>query len=127
MRWFVLDTNILIGYLTGDDAVVVFVDAARERGDSLAVSVITEIELFASPALASGEEVLIERLLASLEIMALYSTLARRTATLRREHGIALGDAIIAASAQSRSATLVTRDQSLAKRATRVGITVEVI
>lgn len=127
MRWFVLDTNILIGYLTGDDAAVAFVDAARERKDSLAVSVITEIELFASPALESGEEMLIERLLASLEIMALYSSLARRAAALRREYHIALGDAIIAAAAQSRSATLVTRDQSLAKRVERAGITVEVI
>lgn len=75
----------------------------------------------------AGEEVIIERLLADLEIMALYSSLARRAATLRREHHIALGDAIIAATAQSRSATLVTRDQSLAKQATRAGITVEVI
>lgn len=127
MRWFVLDTNVLIGYLSGDDAVVAFIDAARERQDSLAVSIVTEIELLASPALEPGDEVLIERLLGSLEIIPLYSSQARRAATLRREYRIALGDAIIAVTAQSRSATLVTRDQSLAKRATRAGITVEVV
>jgi predicted nucleic acid-binding protein len=127
MRWFVLDTNVLIGYLAGDDAAVAFVDAAREHQDSLSVSVITEIELLASPALELGDEVLIDRLLASLEIIALYSPQTRRAAALRREHRIALGDAIIAAAAQSRSATLVTRDQSFAKRATRAGIIVEVV
>ncbi len=121
---FVLDTNIIIGYLAGDEAVTTFVDEARSRKDLLMVSVITEIELFASPAMEPGDEILVDRLLATLDVVGLYSTIARRVAALRREFGIALGDAVIAATAQSRHATLVTRDRQLTRKAKAQGIAV---
>lgn len=121
----VLDTNILIGYLSDDTAIVAYLDGARTRGESFAISVVTEIELLASPALESGDELLIDRLLASLEIVGLHSTLARSAAALRRDVKLKLGDAVIAATAQARYATLVTRDRDLARRAQQCKILVQ--
>lgn len=104
---------------------VAYLDDARTRGESFAISVITEIELLASPALESGDELLIDRLLASLEIVWLHSTLARSAAALRRDVKLKLGDAVVAATAQARYATLVTRDRDLARRAQQCKISVQ--
>lgn len=123
----VLDTNILIGYLSDDAAVIAYLDDARAHGASFAVSVITEIEILASSALDPGDELLIDRLLASLDIVGLHSTLARRAAALRRDAKLALGDAVIAATAEARFATLVTRDRDLARKAKRQKIEVQLL
>lgn len=123
----VLDTNILIGYLGDDATVVAYLDGARARGESFAISVITEIELLASPALESGDEFIIDRLLASLDIIGLHSPLARSAAALRRNAQLKLGDAVIAATAQARYATLVTRDRDLARKAKQCKIEVQIL
>mgnify|MGYP001606610519 CR=1 FL=1 len=123
----VFDTNILIGYLSNDAAIVAHLDAARARGESFAISVITEIELLASPVLELGDELLIDRLLASLDIVGLHSTIARSAAALRRSTRLPLGDAVIAATAKARYATLVTRDRDLAQKAKRCEIEVQLL
>lgn len=122
-----LDTNILIGYLADDPVVIRFIDAARAKDQSLGISVITEIELFSSPALDEGEELIIERLLETIQIISLHSVIGGETARLRRQLRLSLGDAAIAATAKFQHATLVTRDKTLAKRLIQINFSVQIV
>lgn len=90
----------------------------------IAISVISEIELLASPAMEPGDEVIIERLLTTLDILALSSRIGRRAAELRRRTKLRLGDAAIAATASIYLATLATRDHALRTHAEANGIRV---
>jgi len=62
----VLDTNIIIGRLKADKQIIRILDTARTNEESFAISVITELELFAHPALQDKDVIHIERLLRTL-------------------------------------------------------------
>ncbi|OGL78895.1 hypothetical protein A3F28_02195 [Candidatus Uhrbacteria bacterium RIFCSPHIGHO2_12_FULL_57_11] len=124
---YLLDTNILILYLADDPAVVSFVDELRANKAWLSVSVISVVELFSSRALQEGDEIIIQRLLDGLEIVSVNSTLAHPAAIIRRTAGVTLGDAVIAATAQARHATFVTRDRDLVKKLKRTDVKTMVV
>ncbi len=124
---YLLDTNILILYLAGDLDVVRFIDEARTKKSYLAVSVITSIELLSFRAIQEEDEVIISRLLDELHVLSLRPDLAHLIAALRRKTGLKLGDATIAATAQSTNLTLLTRDRELVKKLGQADIDTMVI
>ena len=107
----VLDTNILIAHLGGEAEVVRKFVAWRKENISLAVSVITECELFSYPRLRPGEEERIEQFLTDNFISFPFDgQMARRAARIRRTAKVELADAAIAALALEMQASLVTRN-----------------
>ena len=107
---YLIDTNILIDHLRGDKQATEFlldVETGRAKG---CVSVLTEYELLSVPQLESSEKREIERLLLLMPCLAITSWVARLAADFRRRYQTDIADALIAATAKARSATLVTRN-----------------
>ena len=94
-----VDTDILIDHLRG----AVELRAGKHR---LHYSVITRAELFAGTVATD----LVAQLLAPLREVAVDRAVAERAGRLRRETGIRLPDALIAASALERRLSLATRN-----------------
>ncbi|MBI2443722.1 MAG: type II toxin-antitoxin system VapC family toxin [Candidatus Magasanikbacteria bacterium] len=110
----ILDTNAVIYYLQNDRRCVRVIDKLRAR-HQIAISTITEVELFSFPSLTSAQTLEIVRWLGELQAVPLDSSLARQAAHLRRVYGLKTPDAVVAATAFFFSAPLVTRDQKLNK------------
>jgi len=101
-----LDTNILIDYLNG----VVLARDELARYSVPLVSLITWMEVLVG-ARGDKELATLRGFLTRFERVPLDDDVSERTVTLRRAHRIRLPDAAIWASAQSRSAILVTRNK----------------
>jgi predicted nucleic acid-binding protein len=107
---YLIDTNILIDHLRGDARATEFlidVETGRTKG---CVSVLTEYELLSVPNLHPGERREIDRLLHVLPRLAITSRVARLAAEFRGRYHTDIADALIAATARARNATLVTRN-----------------
>lgn len=110
MSPYVLDTCIIIDYLRNLQEAVEFM---RRQAASPAISTITTAELFAGARNAAEEhqiEAVCGHLLThpvDLEITRLGGSYCRQ---YRRSHGVQLADALIAATARMREASLVTRN-----------------
>ncbi len=103
---FLLDTNIFI---------LLFNDRLVENlplGEILC-SVITEMELLSFPLLTSAEENMIRAKRANLTVYGIDDTVKEQTIRLRRAIRLKLPDAIIAATALTHKAILVTNDKAL--------------
>lgn len=101
----VLDTNILVDYLHGEEA-------ARqeiERYESPAISLITWMEILVGARDAAEDEAL-RSFLGRFDLRTLTPPIAERAVALRREHRMRLPDALIWATAQDLGALLVTRN-----------------
>ncbi|MBA2522545.1 MAG: type II toxin-antitoxin system VapC family toxin [Solirubrobacterales bacterium] len=85
-----VDTDVLIDHLRGA------VELKRPTGASISYSVITRSELLAGPL---EQEPAVRRLLASLRELPVSSQIADAAGLIRRETGIAIPDALIAATA----------------------------
>ena len=110
MTKLLIDTNILIDHLRGDpQASVLLQDVAAGRVRA-SISIITEAELLAWPALRPGDIRAMDALLAMFPKIAVTSRVARTAAQLRRAYPIEIPDALIAATAMLAHATLVTRN-----------------
>jgi predicted nucleic acid-binding protein len=105
---WVLDTNIVLYLLGGRLAQPLPV------GD-YAVSVITEMELLSFASLTPTEEAAVKQFLASVELIELTPAVRGIAVGLRRSHQLKLPDAIVAGSAVSIGAELLTNDERLAK------------
>ena len=103
---FVVDTNIFI--LRFNDRLA----DLWPRGEIIC-SIITEIELLSFSKLTSAEEALIRDTLAKLAIYGIDQDIKEEAIRLRRESGLKLPDAIIAATAICHQAVLVTNDAEL--------------
>ena len=103
---FVIDTNIFI--LRFNDRLADLLP----RGEIIC-SIITEIELLSFSKLTSAEETLIRDTLAKLAIYGIDRDIKEEAIRLRRESGLKLPDAIIAATATHHQAVLVTNDAEL--------------
>ncbi|MDR2566540.1 MAG: type II toxin-antitoxin system VapC family toxin [Bifidobacteriaceae bacterium] len=106
----VVDTDVLVNHLRGNQATRDWLEAARMSGP-LAVSVVTVAEL--TGGMRSGERQGVWRLLSALQAVGVSELVARRAGELmrayRRSHqGIALGDYLIAATALELGARLAT-------------------
>ncbi len=99
------DTNILIDYLRG------LPQASRELTlyETHAISIITWMEVLAgTPEHAEAET---RSFLSAFTVIELDTEVAALTVHLRQTHRLKLPDAIVWASAQTRSMLLVTRDE----------------
>lgn len=103
----VLDTNIVIYLLEGRLAQPI---AAAH----VAISVVTEIELLSHPNLSKTEEATIRDFLGSILIVPLTADVKEHAIRLRRQHGLKIPDAIVAATASVADGELLTNDTRLA-------------
>jgi predicted nucleic acid-binding protein len=99
----VLDTNIVLYFLGGK--LVKPLPSGK-----YSISIITEIELLSYPTLSSEEEKKIISFLNQITVIGIDNNIKNLTISLRKQHKLKLADAIIAATAQSLSATLLTND-----------------
>lgn len=107
---YLIDTNILIDHLRGDPTATTFLLQVEEGRVRASVSVITEYELLAVPRLTPQQAHEIARLLSLMPRLAVTSRVARLAAELRRRYQTNVVDALIAATASLRHATLITRN-----------------
>lgn len=110
MAVYTLDTNVIIYVLRDDAAAVTFLREVFARGELVAISAVTEIELFGYSAISASELSSIERFLAGLTVIPLDSRTARLAGFLRRTYRLKTVDSAIAATAIATSGTLVTRN-----------------
>ena len=102
----VLDTNIALYHLGGRLTV------SMPNG-LYHVSIITEMELLSYPNLSQTEEQQVQNFLAQLLIVGIDDLIKDMAIVLRKQHRLKLPDAIIAATAQSLDALLLTSDLKL--------------
>jgi predicted nucleic acid-binding protein len=103
---FVLDTNAAL-YFLGDR-----LKNPLPEGNYV-ISVITELELLAYPDITREEEAEIQAFLNDVQIEGLTKPIKTNAIDLRRRFRLRLPDAIIAATALSRDAVLMTNDQKI--------------
>ena len=101
-----LDTNIALYYLGGKLTVPL------PQG-TYYVSIVTEMELLSYPNLSLSEEQQIKFFLSQLIIINIDNSIKNTAISLRKQHRLKLPDAIIAATAQSLKAILLTNDLKL--------------
>lgn len=102
----VLDTNIALYYLGGR------LTTPLPNG-LYHVSIITEMELLSYPNLSQAEEQQIQRFLSQLLIVNIDGPIKNIAIALRKQHRLKLPDAIVAATAQSLNALLLSNDKKL--------------
>ena len=105
---FVLDTNVVIYAQKGALA------EALPHGLYF-VSVITEIELLSFPNLTAEQEEALLALLSDVSVVGIDEEVKRRSVALRRRFRLRLPDAIIAATAMTLDADLLTNDTAMAR------------
>jgi predicted nucleic acid-binding protein len=107
----ILDTDVLIDYLRGNDNAIRFLEDLQEQ---LCVSVITVAELYAGIR-NKKEQRVIEKFLTVFDVLPIDQVIAINGGLFRRQygpsHGVGLADAMIAATAESCQARLVTLNQ----------------
>lgn len=105
-----LDTTVLVDYLRAKHVAVKYLEGMGAE-DHLLISAVTVAELYAG--VRDGEELArLESLLSAFDIVPVDRAIAEKGGLYRRDygpsHGTGLADALIAASAAARLATLVT-------------------
>jgi hypothetical protein len=111
---YLLDTNAVVSLLRGGGALQKRLQSAEWVG----ISILTYIEFLAFPNLSENDRGIFQRFSDTIEVVGLDQTeraLIDRVISLRSQHRIKLPDAIIAATAIERGATLITDDQKLLK------------
>lgn len=111
----VLDTNILIAYLNGEQPVIDFISGLKQEGRALFISSINVAEILALPNLTTSDIRNIKQFLSELISVPFDDVLAETAALIKRVYKISLPDAIIAATALSRKVNLVSRDKQFKK------------
>jgi predicted nucleic acid-binding protein len=104
---YLLDTNAVIYLVNGRLALPLPVGKHS-------ISIITEIELLSFPGLTVEEEKRIHDLLLVLDRVQITDNVRDQAIWLRRKNRLKLPDAVIAASAMTLQATLLTNDKSFA-------------
>lgn len=111
-RPLLVDTDVLIDYLRGQPQAAEWLEGASER---LLASAVTVAELFAGVKEGAERRVL-EDFLGAFEMVPVQGEIARRGGLFRRDylrsHGTGLADALIAATAETLGATLVTLNRA---------------
>ncbi|MGZ8218877.1 type II toxin-antitoxin system VapC family toxin [Methylomagnum sp.] len=106
-----LDTNIIIGLVKGNPAVLAVM--GNRRTDESGYSAITRMELLGFPGLLETEKAVIGSLLAEMRYFPITQEIEDATISLRQKRRIKLPDAIIAATAQVFGLELLTLDEGL--------------
>lgn len=109
-----LDTNIVIGFLNGNEAIARFFNR-KETQKKFTISQITRMELLGFPNITQDEIKIIQEFLMGVDVFALSDEVADETIELRRTTRLKLPDAIIVATAIVHKLLLVTCDEQLIK------------
>ena len=99
MADLLIDTDVFIDHLRGANRL-------EPTGHRVHYSVVTRAELFAGSSAAAA----VRRLLSPFRELVVDRPVAERAGRIRREHGLRLPDALIAASALHHGLALVTRN-----------------
>ena len=102
----VLDTNAILYFLGGKLAHPLPVA-------QYFISIISEMELLSYPSLDEPAQARIEELLSKVSVIGLDEEVKNLAIRLRRQHSLKLPDAIVAATALSLGASLLTNDSKL--------------
>ena len=103
---YLIDTNIIIYYLEGEQAAISFL---RTHRGQLAISSITWMEVLSYP-FSEDEEQVVQAFLKEFRQIEIYCPVMELSVEARRTKKMKLPDAIIAASAVHYDLTLVTRN-----------------
>ena len=107
-----LDSNIVIGYLNGDAAIIEKLDGMVRERRALFISLITFSEALCLPE-AGNNLAVIEQFLDGFIVIAPDKEIAKTAAALRRKHKLDIPDAYIVATAIERNIPLATRDKKM--------------
>ena len=110
-----LDTNIVIGYLAGDQELIKAVDQAVITHGDIALSTISVVELFSYPALEETERRRITEFTDRALLLNLTGELAVQAAEIRRTTKLTVSDAVIGATAMRHDIFFISRDQDFKK------------
>lgn len=110
---YLLDTNFILGLLKSTPETLALIEQRQIEARQCAYSAITRMELLGFPGLTPDEETLIEGKLMQLAYQPITPAIENEAIRLRRRHTIKLPDAIIAASALTLGAELLTHDRKL--------------
>lgn len=107
MTGVLVDTDVLVEYLRGDQRVAEYLES---RDGGLTLSAVTVAELFVGAR--PGEEAELETFLEAFSVLPVTGRVAKRAGGFRREygdsHGTGVADALIAATAAEASVPLAT-------------------
>jgi len=104
---YLLDTNIIIYHLNGDEPASSFIDS---NFDKSAISFITYIEVLSFPFETEEVEAQVRQLLNSFVKLPMRSDTEEETIRIKKLRKIKLPDALIAAIAKTENLKLVTRN-----------------
>ncbi|MGD0960695.1 MAG: type II toxin-antitoxin system VapC family toxin [Methylomonas sp.] len=118
---FLLDTNMVIGLLKGNEEALILAEQAELSLEKTGISQITRMELLGYPKLTDEEERAIREFLDACQICLLEERIEMEAIRLRRSGNFKLPDAIVAASALVNHARLLTLDKRIIQGLQRVG------
>jgi predicted nucleic acid-binding protein len=109
---YLIDSDVLIDYWRQHAPTVTLLEQLeRESGGVLSISLITVAEAFAGASTRNAHvRSIVEAVLQHMRILAPTYDIAVRAGELRRDHSLAITDALIAATALAHSLTLITRN-----------------
>src|SRR3989344_3357125 len=109
----ILDSNILIGYLNGDESIISTVQAWRMSGAVLFASTVSATETLSLSTLTPDDIPTVDGFLADFIIIPVDLHIARVAGALRQKHRLSVPDAIIVATAVTHNLPLATRDKKI--------------
>ncbi|KKQ36015.1 MAG: hypothetical protein US50_C0001G0017 [Candidatus Nomurabacteria bacterium GW2011_GWB1_37_5] len=107
---YLLDTNSIIYFLTGDKNAVSLISELFLRNEIVYVPTIVRLELLSKPGLLRSEHSSIMDFLNSVREINLDTAIADLAAEIRRTYKLKVADSIIAATTLYTGSTLVTRN-----------------
>lgn len=111
-----LDTNIIIGIVKGNDEILAVLRSRAIEIDNCAYSFISRIELLGYPKITNAEIKDIQNILAAMTYLPMTQLFEDMAIQIRRQYKLKIPDAIIAAMAKVNNLDLITLDQQLANR-----------
>ncbi|MEM6396914.1 MAG: type II toxin-antitoxin system VapC family toxin [Bacteroidota bacterium] len=109
-RRLLIDTNIALYVLNGDETVAKILD-----GKEVFVSFITQLELLGYQGITQEESLVIHTFLDNCQIIDINESIKEITIKIKKSKTVKLPDAIIAASAMSLNIPLITADKGFEK------------
>ncbi len=113
---YLLDTNAVVALLRGDQAL----QQRLQNAEWVGISILSQIEFLAFPNITKQDRQTSQRFSERVDVVGLdraEPALIDRIVDLRQQYRVKLPDAIIAATAVERSATLITDEGQLRKLA----------
>jgi hypothetical protein len=109
------DSNVLIRYINGEPDIVEQLNTWRQEGRAFIISSVTTAEVLSLKILSAGAIVKVKLFLETFVSVPFDDAIADVAAGLRRNYGLGLPDAAIAATAVILELPLVTQDQQFKK------------